>query len=402
MLVAADVKYRSGAVFYDYHQDPNFFYLTGFNEPEALAVIEKGNSDVEYTFHLFVRPKDERAELWDGARSGVQAAQDVFNADEAGDIDSVASVLPGLLSGAKAVYTDVGAGGRGTPLSRFIAGSPRADGLSKLLSGKSVSLRPLMNELRVTKSEAELNCMRRAGAVSGAVLSQAMKSTPKSEKQLWADLSYGFRSQGLDGEAYVPVVAGGRNALSIHYVRNDAPLRDGEVVLVDAGGEYGGYITDITRTWPVNGRFTDAQRDMYAMILNAQKSCVSLCREDAAMTLDKLHRICANTMQDGLKSLGFDVSGNAMDKLFPHHVGHFIGLDVHDAPGYSRTGLLRQNQCITIEPGIYVPDDERWPEHFRGLGIRIEDSVVIGAETVEVLTLSAVKNVEDVETIAQR
>jgi intermediate cleaving peptidase 55 len=180
-------------------------------------------------------------------------------------------------------------------------------------------------------------------------------------------------------------------------VRNDAPLKDGEVVLVDAGGEYGGYITDITRTWPINGRFTDAQRDMYSMILNAQKSCVSLCREDAGLSLDKLHRICASALEDGLKSLGFDVSGNAMDKLFPHHVGHFIGLDVHDAPGYSRTGLLRQNQCITIEPGIYVSDDERWPHHFRGLGIRIEDSVVIGAQQVEVLTQSAVKDLEDVE-----
>lgn len=350
-----------------------------------------------------MRPKDERAELWDGARSGVQAAQDVFNADEAGDIDTIARVLPGLLDGAKEVYTDIGAGSRGSALSRFMSGSPRPDGLSKLLSSKSVRpLRALMNELRVTKSEAELDCMRRAGAVSGKVISQAMQRTPETEKQLWADLAYGFRSQGLDGEAYVPVVAGGRNALSIHYVRNDAPLKDGEVVLVDAGGEYGGYITDITRTWPINGRFTDAQRDMYTMILNAQETCVSLCREDADVTLDKLHRICANLLQDGLKSLGFDVSGDAMDKLFPHHVGHFIGLDVHDAPGYSRTGPLRQNQCITIEPGIYVSDDERWPQHFRGLGIRIEDSVVIGDAQVEMLTKSAVKDVKDVEAITQR
>lgn len=397
------MKYRSGAVFYDFHQDPNFFYLTGFNEPDAIAVIEKGNSDVEYTFHLFVRPKDERAELWDGARSGVQAAQDVFNADEAGDIESIAGVLPGLLEGAKEIYTDIGTGSRANSWSHFLAGTPKTSGLSKLLRCKSARpLRAMMNELRVTKSEAELNCMRRAGSVSGEVISRAMQHTPNTEKQLWADLAYGFRSRGLDGEAYVPVVAGGRNALSIHYVRNDALLKDGEVVLVDAGGEYGGYITDITRTWPINGRFTDAQRDMYSMILNAQKSCVSLCREDASLSLDKLHRICASALQDGLKSLGFDVSGDAMERLFPHHVGHYIGLDVHDAPGYSRTGLLRQNQCITIEPGIYVPDDERWPKHFRGLGIRIEDSVVIGDAQVEVLTQNAVKDIQDVEAIVQR
>lgn len=399
VLAASDLKYRSGAVFYEFHQDSNFFYLTGFNEPEALAVIEKGASDVEYTFHLFVRPKDERAELWDGARSGVQAAQDVWNADEAGDIDDVTRILPQIIQGRK-VFTDIGDKERGTALSRFIRGGPKVEGMAKVLKDGNATVKPLrslMNEMRVTKSEAELACMRRAGSVSGAVLTEAMRSTPRSEKQLWADLNYGYRSNGLDGEAYVPVVGGGRNALSIHYVRNDALLQEGEVVLVDAGGAYGGYITDITRTWPVNGKFTDAQRDLYSMILNVQKSCVSLCREDADVTLDKIHAICENGLRDGLRSLGFDTKGDALDKLFPHHVGHYIGLDVHDAPGYPRTDRLKANHCITIEPGIYVPDSERWPEHFRGIGIRIEDSVAIGEDRPEVLTRTAVKDVDEIE-----
>ncbi|KAK4506905.1 hypothetical protein PRZ48_000638 [Zasmidium cellare] len=407
ILLASPVKYRSGAVFYDYRQDSNFFYLTGFNEPEALAIIEKGNSDVEYTFHLFVRAKDERAELWDGARSGVQAAQDVFNADEVGDVEDVGTLVPEVVGRCRSVFTDVGFRGKRGPLARLVGGrageEEKVDGLARLLRDRNVkALRPLVNELRVDKSEGELNCMRKAGSVSGAVLTEAMKSTPRSEKQLWADLAYGYRTNGLDGEAYVPVIAGGRNALSIHYVRNDALLKDGEVVLVDAGGEYGGYITDITRTWPVNGRFTDAQRDMYNMILAVQKSCVSMCREDADVTLDKLHRICEDGLREGLKSLGFNVAGDALDKLFPHHVGHYIGLDVHDAPGYPRTDLLKANQCITIEPGIYVPDDTRWPAHFRGLGIRIEDSVVIGAERPEVLTRTAVKEVADIEALRDR
>ncbi|TKA56746.1 hypothetical protein B0A55_11494, partial [Friedmanniomyces simplex] len=292
ILAASDLKYRSGAVFYEFHQEPNFFYLTGFTEPEAVAVIEKGSSDVEYSFHLFVRPKDEKAELWDGARSGVQAAQDVFNADEAWNINDVSNKLPDLIRATRSVFTDIGNGGKRSAFSRFIAGSdPKVDGLAKLLQSANVKpLRPIMNELRVDKSEAELACMRKAGHISGAVISEAMRGKYGSEKQLWADLAYGFRTQGLDGEAYVPVVAGGRNALSIHYVRNDAMLREGNVVLVDAGGEYGGYITDITRTWPVNGRYTAAQRDMYEMILKAQRSCVSLCREDADTSLDKLHR----------------------------------------------------------------------------------------------------------------
>ncbi|KAK4549508.1 hypothetical protein LTR36_006505 [Oleoguttula mirabilis] len=402
VLAAADTKFRSGAVFYEFHQEPNFFYLTGFNEPEAVAVIEKGSSEVEYTFHLFVRPKDERAELWDGARSGVQAAQDVFNADEAGDVNVVSRMLPDLIRSAKAVYTDVGGSGvRKSAFQRFIAGSdPKVDGLAKLLQSATVKpLRPLLNELRVTKSEAELNCMRRAGSISGAVFTEAMRSHYTREKQLGADLAYGFRTQGLDTEAYVPVIAGGRNALSIHYVRNDDALHEGDMVLVDAGGEYGGYITDITRTWPVNGTFTAAQRDMYETILKVQKTCVSLCREDADMSLDKLHRVAESSLRTGLKDIGFDMSGDALEVLFPHHVGHYIGLDVHDAPGYPRTDRLKEDHCITIEPGVYVPDNERWPQHFRGLGIRIEDSVRIGKEEVEVLTGTAVKEVQEVESL---
>lgn len=136
---------------------------------------------------------------------------------------------------------------------------------------------------------------------------------------------------------------------------------------------------------------------MYSMILKVQKTCVSLCREDADTSLDKLHSICEHGLRDGLKSLGFDLSGDAFDKLFPHHVGHYIGLDVHDAPGYPRTDKLKANQCITIEPGVYVPDDDRWPEHFRGMGIRIEDSVVVGAERPEVLTRTAVKEIDEIQ-----
>lgn len=331
----------------------------------------------------------------------MQAAQDVFNADEAGSIDQVSSLLPEIINGAREVYTDIGSYGRKSALSRFFAGSTTTvDGLAKLLQNSTVkALRPLLNELRLTKSEAELDCMRRAGVVSGAVITEAMRKNYETEKQLWVDLSYGFRTHGLDGEAYVPVVAGGTNALSIHYVRNDQVLKPEDVVLVDAGGEYGGYITDITRTWPVSGKFSPAQKDMYEMILAVQKSCISLCREDADTTLDKLHRVAENGLRNGLKDLGFDTArSDCLDTLFPHHVGHYIGLDVHDAPGFPRTDRLRENQCITIEPGIYVPaDDERWPEHFRGLGIRIEDSVRVGKEKVEVLTEAAAKDVQDIE-----
>ncbi|KAH0360822.1 peptidase M24, partial [Aureobasidium melanogenum] len=402
VLASSDIKYRSGAVFYEFHQEPNFFYLTGFNEPEALAVIEKGDSDVEYTFHLFVRPKDIKAEQWDGARSGIQAALDVFNADEAGDINRCHTVLPDIIGRAKEVYTDLLGTTTKSAFKRYFSSLKKvpSEGFGKLLQANNVRpLRPIMNNLRVKKSEAEILNMRKAGQVSGRAFTETMKTPMTTEKDLWTMLETGFKIGGLDGSAYVPVVAGGKNGLSIHYTRNDQTLKEGELVLVDAGGEYGGYITDITRTWPVNGKFTDPQRDLYEMILKVQRSVVSLCREDADLSLDKLHRITEDGLRDGLKSLGFNMEGNALEILFPHHVGHFIGLDVHDAPGHPRTGRLTAGECITIEPGIYVPKDERWPKHFQGLAIRIEDSVCITEEQPYVLTTEAVKEVVDIEAL---
>lgn len=331
----------------------------------------------------------------------MQAAQDVFNADEARDIGTLGSVLPEMVSAAKEVFTDIGTYGKKSAYQKFIQGSGTGvEGMQKVLQDSNVRpLRSLLNELRVVKSASELNCMRRAGSISGQIFTEAMKNSYTTEKQLWADLAYGFRSQGLDGEAYVPVIAGGQNGLSIHYTRNDCALKEDETVLVDAGGEYGGYITDITRCWPNSGRFSPAQKNMYNMLLSVQKIGVALCRESANMTLDKLHQTTERLLREGLKDLGFNVSGGAMDVLFPHHVGHFIGLDVHDAPGHPRTGRLSKGNCITIEPGVYVPDDARWPARFRGLAMRIEDSVVIGEDEPEVLTATAVKNADEIEAL---
>ncbi|KAE9974435.1 hypothetical protein EG328_003821 [Venturia inaequalis] len=405
IVPGADIKYRSGAVFYEFHQDPDFFYLTGFNEPEALAVIDKTSSDP--IFHLFVRPKDPKAELWDGARSGEQAALDVFNADEAQDINKMDKLLPDILKGADKVYTDLPKSFQySTKYSRYLSGAaPRpAEGLSKTLKDANLlhrveSLRPLLNKLRVKKSDAEIANMRNAGQMSGRSITAAMGQSYEKEKDLGTFIDSLFKLNGCDGQAYVPVIAGGRNALSIHYVRNDDILKPEDMVLVDAGGEYGGYITDITRTWPNSGKFSSAQKDLYEVILKVQRTCLSLCREDARTTLDKIHKIAENGLKDGLKQLGFDMSGSALETLFPHHVGHYIGLDVHDSPGFPRTETLTEGHCITIEPGIYVPNDERWPAHFRGMGIRIEDSVCIQKESPLVFTTEAVKEVVDIEAL---
>ncbi|KIX05783.1 uncharacterized protein Z518_03755 [Rhinocladiella mackenziei CBS 650.93] len=402
IVAASDIQFRSGGAFYEFHQDPDFFYLTGFNEPEALAVIGKDATGTDHTFHLYVREKDPRAEIWDGARSGTQAASDVFNADETGDITKLKKVLPDLVGEASQVYTDLTAPDPNqSALRRFLYGIPRkTTEFARLIESSKVHrLRPIMNDLRAFKSPAEIEVMRKAGRASGRAHTEAMRAAWTREKELDSYLRYRLAANGSDTIAFEPVVAGGRNALSIHYVRNDDVLQDHELVLVDGGGKYGGYIADITRTWPVTGKFSDAQRDLYQAVLTVQRSLISLCRGSANLSLDKLHSVAEEYLSNELRQIGFDMSSQAIETLFPHHLSHYIGLDVHDTVGYTRKTVLQEGHCITIEPGIYVPDDERWPKHFRNMGVRIEDSVSVQEENPFVLTTEAVKEIVDIEAL---
>ncbi|KAK0641112.1 peptidase M24, structural domain-containing protein [Cercophora newfieldiana] len=395
ILAAADLKYRSGAVFFPFRQESNMLYLTGFLEPDSVAVIRRtGPTHGDYAFHLFCRPKDPKAEQWSGPWSGLQAATDVFNADEAFDIASLPSVLPSLLRSATPIYADLHAANPHTPSIR--AALPAA------IRAPS-PIQPLVNPLRAIKSPAEIATMRHAGRISGRALTAAMRRPWTLEKSLAAFLTHEFTQHGLDGPAYVPVVAGGPRGIMIHYVHNNAALSPTSTVLVDAGGEYGAYITDITRTWPVSGRFSPAQRDLYSAVLTVQRACVSLCRANAGLSLDAIHRAAEDGLRHELTALGFDLAsgGRSLDVLFPHHVGHYVGLDVHDVPGYGRSIALRKGHCVTVEPGVYVPDDERWPKHFRGLAVRIEDSVAVDEEGPHVLTTEAVKEVVDIEALRE-
>lgn len=395
LLPSAQIQYRSGAVFHAFRQESNFLYLTGFSEPESLALFVKtgpaGGGD--YVFYLWCRPKDPKLEQWSGPWSGIDAARDVFNADEARDIKRLSQELSGALRDVNKIYTDaeLSVNGAHTSLGNMLrTAAPNVP---------TAPLRPAVNSLRAIKSPAEIACMRKAGKESGRALTNAMRRHWKYEKDLAAFLDYEYHRTGLDGSAYIPVVAGGPKALLIHYVLNNGALHDDEFVLVDAGGEYGTYIADITRTWPVSGRFTDPQRDLYEAVLTAQRESVALCRASAGITLDGLHSTTEAALRRELRQLGFDTGGDAMGVLFPHHVGHYVGLDVHDVPGYSRGTTLREGHCVTVEPGVYVPDDERWPRAFRGLGIRIEDSVAVGQDHPLVLTPEAVKEVVDIEAL---
>lgn len=404
VLAAAPLKYRSGAVFHPYRQDSNFLYLTGWNEEDSVAVVQNTGPELgDYVFRMFVREKDPQAERWSGPRSGVAAARDVFNADEACDVRDLHKVLPEMLRAASRVYADVekpGPDAGGNHLHRVLQGSDSDP--STRFSGLHVPLYPLVNTLRAVKSDAEIAVMRRAGQISGRAITDAMRRPWTRERDLQAFLDSEFVARGLDGPAYIPVVAGGRNALMIHYVLNNMQLRHdrGDMVLVDAGGELGTYVTDISRTWPLSGRFSAPQRDLYQAVLDVQRTSVSLCRESSNLSLDDIHEITERGLADRLRSLGFgDLDRRSLNELFPHHVGHYVGLDVHDVPGYGRKVPLKRGHCVTVEPGVYVPDDDRWPKHFRGLGVRIEDSVCVDDDSPFVLTTEAVKEVVDIEAL---
>ncbi|KAL7770331.1 hypothetical protein CFE70_000264 [Pyrenophora teres f. teres 0-1] len=386
ILAANDLKYASGAVFYKFHQDPDFLYLTGFKEQDALAIIEK-HEDSEHTFHLYVRPKDPKMEAWEGPRSGVEAAENVFNADVSGSIEDLPRLLPEIVNRVQNIYTDLPQNRVSKNLiSRYLAGTEpsRTGGIYSVFRDSSASiksLRPLVNELRLIKSDAEIKNMRHAGQHSGRAITDAMRQTFTTEKDLDSFLDYWFKQDLCDGPAYVPVVAGGINANTIHYVSNDMQLNPNHLVLVDAGAQYGGYVTDITRTWPVSGKFSTAQKDLYEVLLAVQRSCISLCRTDSHFSLDKLHHTASRSLAQGLKDLGFNMSSpDAIHTLFP-------------------TTLFEKNMCVTVEPGVYVPDNERWPKWARGIGIRIEDSVCIDDENPFVLTTEAVKEVVDIEAL---
>ncbi|RCI09970.1 hypothetical protein L249_8638 [Ophiocordyceps polyrhachis-furcata BCC 54312] len=389
VLSGATLRYKSGAVFYPFRQETNLFWLTGWNEPDAVALISKTGSRLgDCVFQLFVRPKDAFQEQWSGYRNGVDAATEIFNADSSQSIDALGSALPRILDAAKYVYADTDS----------TCATTVQQALSKV-SAKTKPLSPLMNDLRVIKSPAEIANMRKAGRASGRAITDAMRKAWTGERDLHAFLDYQFIVNGCEGTAYIPVIAGGDRANCIHYTSNNDVFGDGEFILVDAGGEYGSYISDISRTWPVSGRFTPAQRDLYEAVLRVQRSCVSLCRESASMSLEDIHGVTVRGLLEELKALGFDVTSQNVQHLFPHHVGHYIGLDVHDCPGYSRREKLRKGHCVTIEPGVYVPDDERWPSHFRGMGIRIEDSVCVDDDSPYILSTEAVKEVDDIEAL---
>lgn len=384
--------FATPSVFYPFRQDPNLQYLTGFLEPNACLLLYKaGNSST--TSVLFANEKDEFAEKWEGERTGTKLIPETFGVDVSLSSSPVQlrDAIANLLNDVDNIFVDT------DPKATVRYGPFFNHEMPQILGRRVVRpVGPLVDPLRLIKSENEIDCMRTAAEISAAAYNQAFKLPFKSEHQLHAYLDFMFKQGGCETDAYLAVVAGGPHALTIHYVRNDDVLRDGELVLVDAGGRYGGYCADISRTWPNNGHFTEPQRDLYEAVLAVEKECIKLCTESSGLTMYDLHRHSVMAMQRELTNAGLALSPTLVSEVYPHSIGHNLGLDVHDGSA-PHNAKLKANQVTTIEPGVYVPADDRFPKHFHGIGIRIEDNVAVGKDNYEVLTEDTLKEVEDLE-----
>ncbi|KAF8554093.1 peptidase M24 [Imleria badia] len=412
--VAAPIKYMSGGT-YKFRQASDFWYLTGFEEPDAAVILEKTSTSRGYRMTLFSSGKDSLKEKWEGARTSFNDALSIFKADDARSIQSFPSQLKSLASLYSNIYIDIpNSSSKRSPrtaksLLRYLSPpvQPKSE-YETVVESLSVSRRhdlaPHIAKLRVIKSEGEQQVMRVAADISGRSLAKTMRFTRPgiSESAIAAHFEYLCCLSGSQRLAYVPVVASGPNALIIHYTSNNQVVQGDEMILMDAGCEYNGYASDITRTYPASGVFSAPQKELYTAVLNAQKSLISLCTESAELNLHQLHRKSCDLLRIELNQIGFNLHTGDLERvLYPHFLSHPIGIDLHESAHLARGDRLKAGMVITVEPGIYVPPVPQFPKVFHNMGIRIEDEVLVGKDHPVILSVAAPKEIVDVEGACQ-
>jgi Xaa-Pro aminopeptidase len=407
VIPTAPERVRNRDTHFPYRFDSHFYYLTGFTEPEAVLVLIAGAAPRSV---LFCREKNEEREIWDGFRYGPQAAGERFGFDEAYPISALDEKLAALLEDQPALFYPVGADpewdARAIRWLNAVRGKARA-GIGA--PERVQDVRTPIDDMRLVKDAQELMLMRRAARIAAAAHRRAMQATRpgRNEYEIEAELLYEFRRNGAQFPAYSPIVAGGANGCVLHYVLNDAPLRAGDLVLIDAGCELDGYASDITRTFPVNGRFSGAQRAVYDIVLAAQAAAMDKVRPGKAW--NEPHDAAVKTLVDGMRELKL-LAGSAEEileketykRFYMHRTGHWLGLDVHDAGEYKRSGswrALQPGMTLTVEPGLYIRAADDVPEELRNIGIRIEDDVVVTEGGCEVITAEAPKAAADIEAL---
>ena len=398
---------RNRDAHYPYRYDSYFYYLTGFREPEAVLVLVGGETPRSM---LFCREKNAEREIWDGFRYGPEAAREAFAFDEACSITELDARMPDLLADRPAVQVHLGSDplwdGRVLGWVNAVRGRARS---GVAAPGDLRDVRVLLDEMRLIKDGHEVALMRRAGDISAAAHCLAMQAARPgvAEYAVEAVLQHEFRRCGAQAPAYTPIVAGGVNACVLHYVENNAILADGDLLLIDAGCELDGYASDITRTFPVNGRFSGAQRDVYELVLAAQAAAIAMVKPGAHWNAphDAAVAVLAQGFID-LKLLGGTLDAvleqETYKQFYMHRTGHWLGLDVHDAGEYKTGGEWRELQpgmVLTVEPGCYIRPGPGVPEAFAHIGIRIEDDALVTDGGCEILSAAAPKSVADIEAL---
>lgn len=409
ILPAAPVHIRNRDVEHVYRQDSDFQYLSGFPEPEAVIALIPGRAHGEYV--LFCRERDPERELWDGLRSGQEGAVRDYGADDAFPIADIDDILPGLIEGRSRVYYAIGSNEAfDHQLMEWIKTIRSKARQGAQPPSEFVALDHLLHDMRLYKSAHEVKVMREAAAISARAHVRAMQACRPglSEYHLEAELDYEFRKGGAKMPAYGSIVAAGRNACILHYRENESPLKDGDLVLIDAGCEIDCYASDITRTFPVGGTFSPEQKAIYELVLSANLEAFKHIAPGKHWS--EAHEATVRVITAGLVKLGLLegevdalIAADAYKPFYMHRAGHWLGMDVHDVGDYKIGGewrVLEPGMAMTVEPGIYIaPDNLKVEARWRGIGVRIEDDVVVTRDGCEILTGGVPKSVEEIEAL---
>ncbi len=396
---------RNGDAQYRYRQDSDFYYLTGFNEPDALLVLIQGPD--QQSEILFCREKNLDKMIWDGPMVGTESAVHDYGFDQAFDIKEADQRMPGLLQDHERLVFKLGEHEAfDHKVSEWVKNIEHRKGQKSRAPAEFVSLKPMIHDMRLYKSRAEIRCLKKSADIAVKAHQRIMRACRPGmyEHDLQAEYLHELTRHQSE-PSYLPIIGGGRNACILHYINNNQPLSDGDLVLIDAGAEYDYYASDITRTFPVNGRFTARQRDLYAVVLQAQKDAIAAVMPGNPW--NKPHQAAVKTLSRGLLDLGIlkgsleqVLEEKAYQQYYMHMTGHWLGLDVHDVGDYQVDDLwieLEKDMVLTIEPAVYIGEHTDAPAEWRGLGIRIEDDIYVTNKGPQILSSALVKEMDDIE-----
>ena len=407
VVPTAPVRTRNRDVDYQFRPDSDFYYLTHFPEPDAVAVLVPGRPHGEYI--LFCRERNAEKEIWEGRRAGLEGARETYGAHDAFPIDDINEILPGLLENREKVFYSIG---RYADFdSRLIAWVNEVRGKSRNgvhAPGEFVDLNHMLHEMRLLKRPEEIKLMRRAAKISGVAHRRAMQACRPGmmEYEVEAELLYEFKKGGAQFPAYPPIVGGGANSCILHYTENNAELKEGDLLLIDAGAEVDCYAADVTRTFPVNGRYSGEQRAVYEIVLAAQRAAIEAVQ--VGKHWNEPHDAAVRVLVQGLVDIGL-LKGSVdallemgeYKRFYMHRTGHWLGMDVHDVGDYKVADVWRELEAgmvLTVEPGLYIGAATDAPERFRNIGVRIEDDVLVTRDGREVLS-DAPKAVDEIEAL---